>query len=752
MAWLRDLIGRTRKVGIEDVEFGRGTEDDTFDVATSEGGTASRRRVPSLLPETASVIKGVYYVSNSTSITDHSATSGADYEAMNFTAVLDLIGSDTVTLKIPPGTYNFGGNTIVIPSNIIVDAEPGVRISDGILTVNGAHIRRHFAPTLALAQAFIFSFDGQSCEILGRTVPGDGYFDVFQWSASDLEDEVANDPLHGVYVPPNRDLTGKTGGLVRVNKKYITPEMFGAQGDDETDDGLSWAAMMNFAAYFGVRKVQGGAGKTYLFFSGTSYSHIFSGTLENIEINGNMCQLHLDESNTYYDTTPHSGQIFYLDNPKNIIIDKFWIKGASRSASFVQGSYSGIDFVRIHNGGDKISLPFNIVDGAGLGVHIGDLADTAQVDNVHIGDLYVSNAWYGVEGSAIGKNLKIDSLVTKNVYRSFFPTAYAGDILNAKVNITSTNPQGFVDAYLKIRETRAINGLALNYNFNAESIDVGCNTRIVLLYESLSGDPCYARDIRININGEYASTGDTGFNLFGIWKFLSESEEDETDRGHVLDGLKVSGIVKGTPSIAGNSIIGSGYSTYGYFGPGDFWNNVRFENLYLDNAASRIYILTDAIEKSMVLDQLNSAGVVHINTSSSRYGACQKGAVIARNCCFPNQYDNTANVMIGYIDPYPSGTPLSVPDGWVGRPIINKTINTATYFFNLPAAGVGKEFPFMRYAAGGMRIYPDGTDTIRNEGGGGYLNLTSQGDMVTLRCFTPGIWDITSHVGVYTLP
>ena len=56
MAWLRDLIGRTRKVGIEDVEFGRGTEDDTFDVATSEGGTASRRRVPSLLPETASVI------------------------------------------------------------------------------------------------------------------------------------------------------------------------------------------------------------------------------------------------------------------------------------------------------------------------------------------------------------------------------------------------------------------------------------------------------------------------------------------------------------------------------------------------------------------------------------------------------------------------------------------------------------------------------------------------------------------------
>ena len=239
MSWTRDLVGRTRKIGGEDIEFGIGTEDDTFDVVTPEGSTAQRRRVPSLLPEAASVIKGSYYVSNSPSITDHSATSGADYEAGNIQAVIDLIGSNPVTLSIPFGEYDLGGNTVVVPSHITVDAAPGVNITNGVLTVLGPHIRRYFAPTLAVAQGFNFSFHGQSCEILGRAEPGDGYGGVFVYYAEDLSAEVASDTHSGIYFAVGGG-DGSSGAVVRQFYNKIKTAWFNMPDDGETDATAVW--------------------------------------------------------------------------------------------------------------------------------------------------------------------------------------------------------------------------------------------------------------------------------------------------------------------------------------------------------------------------------------------------------------------------------------------------------------------------------------------------------------------------------
>ena len=65
---------------------------------------------------------------------------------------------------------------------------------------------------------------------------------LFVWENSNLSNEVAADPLQGIYLAPLTDVTGKSGAWVRMLSGYVTPEMFGASGEVTSDSDLDVAS------------------------------------------------------------------------------------------------------------------------------------------------------------------------------------------------------------------------------------------------------------------------------------------------------------------------------------------------------------------------------------------------------------------------------------------------------------------------------------------------------------------------------
>lgn len=66
---------------------------------------------------------------------------------------------------------------------------------------------------------------------------------LFGWSGSDLSNDVAGDPLQGIYVPSVADPSGAAGAWVRISD-HVTPEMFGWT---TRSSGLETARIINSA-------------------------------------------------------------------------------------------------------------------------------------------------------------------------------------------------------------------------------------------------------------------------------------------------------------------------------------------------------------------------------------------------------------------------------------------------------------------------------------------------------------------------
>lgn len=85
-----------------------------------------------------------------------------------------------------------------------------------------------------------------------------------------------------------------------------------------------------------------------------------------------------------------------------------------------------------------------------------------------------------------------------------------------------------------------------------------------------------------------------------------------------------------------------------------------------------------------------------------------------------------------------------------GKVFSNATAS-AIRTFTLPPAVPGLEYTFIRIASFAYRIDPSGADIIRSSGGGGkYLQLDANGDNVTLKCATSGVWEKVAGVGTYS--
>jgi hypothetical protein len=107
------LQGVTGKVGHEDIQWGIGQTSDTYSAPTYSGGHVTLTNVPALAANIASIIKGQWYVSTSSSITNHSDASIAGSLAW----VSAVLGTSHATVELAQGvTYVFTSNMTTAPT------------------------------------------------------------------------------------------------------------------------------------------------------------------------------------------------------------------------------------------------------------------------------------------------------------------------------------------------------------------------------------------------------------------------------------------------------------------------------------------------------------------------------------------------------------------------------------------------------------------------------------------------------------
>jgi hypothetical protein len=137
------------------------------------------------------------------------------------------------------------------------------------------------APAVA-TRAELASLVGSKAALLTEA----GREGTFVFDDGDLSAQVAADPQQGVHAAPASDPTGASGAWVRRGAT-ITPAMFGAAGDDSTDDA---AALQAFFTYVATQDVPHDASGTYAVASGLVIDPGVFGT-DTCSINFGNCRI-----------------------------------------------------------------------------------------------------------------------------------------------------------------------------------------------------------------------------------------------------------------------------------------------------------------------------------------------------------------------------------------------------------------------------------------------------------------------------
>lgn len=180
---------------------------DIGDITTEVPGISNAWILPSnvrkLNEDTYSVIKGIHYVNNDTTITNHWSSSGYNYDLGNIKRTIDLIAGHSAIMELPDGTYNMGGNNVTIPANIEVKVGAGFEIANGMIEVLGAH-ESIVVNTLADLRAVKRKFKNCTARVLGQDIVGDsggGPLRYFKTGG-----------VNGTYVDNNKDIIVPDGG------------------------------------------------------------------------------------------------------------------------------------------------------------------------------------------------------------------------------------------------------------------------------------------------------------------------------------------------------------------------------------------------------------------------------------------------------------------------------------------------------------------------------------------------------------
>lgn len=451
------------------------------------------------------------------------------------------------------------------------------------------------------------------------------------------------------------------------------------------------------------------------------------------------------------------GYIFNFVNCKGVTVDGFNVVGTVTATDIQSATVKGTEFCHFTAGCSDISLPNNTVKGvlAGAIFYNQDGAGnptTPVIKNIHIGTLRVTNSWYGVAAEYGPMNMVIDALDTDTIHRSLF--IYGAS--NVHANVRSKDPWSD-DVKIWSSIGYGNSNIWVNYSRGTDSTNCGPgNSGIEIQFNGPTATAM--RNIHLQVDAKYPGAGvaGSGQSLIMIRKMTNGGASfDTTDRGHVLDGLEISGYIENYPPYIGFGHIDCDPSCQ-WGVTLDTWRNIRIHDMTIVGSTFA-RLSCPSLKGDIIIDNVREvspvAGLGGIALQQDNYsgGAItdppRTGHFEIRASSFTNKYSNDANWKgLLLFEPSVGSTIYS---GWSGMTITNRgTGGTVTHA--LPAATVGLEYTFDRMITQTMRIDPNGAEVIRGGGAGKYLSLDSDGAVVRLRCVIAGFWEIFSAVGTYT--
>jgi hypothetical protein len=332
----------------------------------------------------------------------------------------------------------------------------------------------------------------------------------------------------------------------------------------------------------------------------------------------------------------------------------------------------------------------------------------------------------------------VDLLKTDTIHRSYF--VYG--VSNHKVTVRSKDPWSW-DCLISTDQGVPTQNIDLTYTSGTETIrsSDGSNKIFLRFGDSTPGT---LRNIRLNLNVKYAAAGQTGAAVLRIEKWQTQTPSvvyDSKDRGHVLDGLTITGYIEGKPHCTPASIINhSGLSTWG---TGDTFRNVKLENLTINSTAYSQFHMRPF--KNLTLENVRSSG----NFILAEDNSPSTGTVEIINSDFPNLYnwidfDNPSVLNVR------TGGNTRVATAWSGRTINNGGQSTDANY-SLPAATSGMEFTFVEIVNHRMILIPAAGDRIKGTTAiNQSASTNSQGAMVHIKCVAAGTWEVTRSKGTIT--
>lgn len=514
---------------------------------------------------------------------------------------------------------------------------------------------------------------------------------------------------------------------------------YGAAGDGVTDDTASIRA-----AAAAVQAAGGGTlifppGIYVVFTSTTGALCEFTG-LDGIACLGYGATLEVYTSKAI---TASEGYFFYFNGCKNILVDGFTTNGPV--LDITSTTVKGYEFVRCVNGCRNINLPNNRVVNSLSGFICSKLVgdpDSMRCQNIHIGNLEVVHCWYGINGQWSGDFLKCDNLRTDGVHRScFFYGASNQDItIWSKDHVSK-------DVSMGTAQGIATENVTINYHSGVDSYECGNAAKVVI---GFSGNTASLfRNYRINLDVAYKSSGNTGGAALLIYKASDAGSADASDRGHYMRDVTISGTVTGAASYAGDGSRSIGTDVNCGWGGGDYFSNIRLENLTINGAAGSTALFNfGGLIDSFSLKNVNSTHSIAVFQSVSDPRLPHTGTVVLDNvkCANRYAYDVTDSVMPLDNIRGVGGATDTVRAGWVGKTISNLG-NGGAIEWDLPAATVGAKYRFVRQDAQILDVDPNGSEVIRGGTAGQILRMNTAGNVVQLECLIAGIWEITAIQG-----
>jgi len=513
---------------------------------------------------------------------------------------------------------------------------------------------------------------------------------------------------------------------------------YGAAGNGTTDDTVAIQAA--------AAAIQTAGGGTLYFPAGT-YS-VFGSTTGNLcsftGLNGIACigygaTIAVPAAKTI---TTSEGVFFKFDSCTNILVDGFATNGPVLDVS--NTTVKGYEFVRCVNGCKNISMPHNKVKNSLAGFitskAVGD-ANTMRSQNIWIGVLDVENCWYGINGQYSGDFMQVDLLRTNTIHRSFF--VYGASNLKAKI---LSKDHKAVDVPVTSLSGLSVVGVDIDYWSTEDSTSCGDTPKVEIGFSNETASTL--RDVRINLNVAYASSGNTGGAALFITKLNNSSNPDPVDRGHILDNLRVSGTITGTASYNnGGSIVTDTGATWG---TGDFLRNIAFENLRITgaNTQSQINATFGNVQDNILFKNVyNNYDILVKNSAADvRLPYVATTELLNVKCANLTALNGSAQpltILRGV------SSPDTVQTGWTGKTIGNLGVGGAA-LWNLPAAVPGLTYHFVRNDSQVFDIDPNGTELIRGGTAGQLLRMNTAGNQVVLACYIAGIWEVESSQGAYT--